>query len=285
MTGTQRPVFKPFKKTNLMKKILYSVMIAALVFAGYACSSSSDSPELNVSVSNLDFGNVRTGEVNTLTLDIRNDGDVTLDDVNVAVTGAGFAVAQGDMQFALNVGQSRTVSITFTTDNPGDFSGSVTVSSVSQNLVRTVNLAAFAVDAIVGTWISQGEDIAPGLAGPPFLNVEIVATFNADNTYNVESLDTNGSTISFTGTWVAGAPNAEGIRSILLEQATPFAAVSSGIFRINGSRMEYEVIQQGLTGVEPPTVEGGFGSTLIGGNPTGAFWIQRYSRVEVVPTN
>lgn len=266
-----------------MKKILYTVMIAALVFAGYACSSSSDSPELNVSTSNLDFGDVRTGEVNTLSLEIRNDGDVTLDDVNVAVTGAGFAIAESDMQFALNVGQSRTVNITFTTDNAGDFSGSVTVSSVSQNLVRTVNLAAFAVDAIVGTWISQGEDIAPGLAGPPFLNVEIVATFNADNTYNVESLDQSGSTISYTGTWVAGAPNDAGIRSILLEQATPFAVVSSGIFRINGSRMEYEVIQQGLTGVEPPTVEGGFGSTLVGGNPTGPFWIQQYSRVQAVP--
>lgn len=44
--------------------------------------------------------------------------------------------------------------------------------------------------------------------------------------------------------------------------------------------MQYEVIQEGLTGVEPPTVEGGFGSTLVGGDPTGPFWIQSYVLVD-----
>ncbi len=262
-----------------MKKIIPLLLISALVFAGVACDSdSSASAELDVSVSNIDFGETRTGETYSENITVSNLGDVMLEDVQVAVDGAGFSAEP--VQFELGVGNSQEVVVNFMPEAEGDYSGTVTVSAVSENLVSSVNLAAFTVDAIAGTWESEGEDIAPGLAGPPFNNVRIEAIFNSDNTYNVESEDTEGAIILFSGTWQATAPNDEGIRGITLNQSEPAALVSSGIFRINGNRMEYEVIQEGLTGVEPPTVEGGFGSTLIGGNPTGEFWIQRYDRVD-----
>ena len=135
-------------------------------------------------------------------------------------------------------------------------------------------------DPLFGVWVSEGENVAPGLAGPPFNNVRIEAQFNDDNTYFVESTDAEGANVQFTGTYQTTEPNSEGIRGITLNQSTPAALVSSGIFRVEGDTMQYEVIQEGLTGVEPPTVEGGFGSTLVGGDPTGPFWIQSYVRVD-----
>ncbi len=262
-----------------MKKLIPLLLTGALLFAAIACDSgSSASAELEVSETNIDFGETRSGETYTETLTVTNQGDVALDDVQVAVDASGFSV--DPFEFELGVGSSVDVTVTFAPEAEGDYSGSITVSSVSENLVATVNLAAFTVDAVVGTWESEGEDVAPGLAAAPFNNVRIEATFNSDNTYSVESEDTEGAVIIFAGTWQATAPNEEGIRGITLEQSEPAALVSSGIFRVDGNRMEYEVIQEGLTGVEPPTVEGGFGSTLVGGNPTGEFWIQRYDRID-----
>lgn len=135
-------------------------------------------------------------------------------------------------------------------------------------------------DPLFGIWVSEGENVAPGLAGPPFNNVRIEADFNDDNTYLVEAEDAEGSIVIFSGTYQTTEPNSNGIRGITLNQSVPAALVSSGIFRIEGNTMQYEVIQEGLTGVEPPTVAGGFGSTTVGGDQTGPFWIQTYVLVD-----
>lgn len=262
-----------------MKKYTISMMVLALAFFGYACSDdNNDSAEINVSDTVVDFGDIAAGTSTTATITVTNQGDVTLDDVAVAIDSDAFTAEP--LEFSLNVGGSQEVTLTFAPETQGDFSAEANISAVSQNLLTTVNLAGFATDELVGSWVSEGEDVAPGLAAEPFLNVRIDATFNSDNTYDVESEDQNGSVITFEGTWEAGEANADGIRAITLNQSVPSELTSSGIFRVNGDRLEYEVIQEGLTGVEPATVEGGFGSTLVGGQPTGGYWTQRYDRVE-----
>jgi len=136
-------------------------------------------------------------------------------------------------------------------------------------------------DEIVGTWVSAGADVAPGLAGAPFNTDSIIATFNDDNTYVVDSY--SGTTVvNFTGTYQIG-PQAEGqIRAITLNQSTPTSLTSEGIFQVSGSgaTMQYEVIQTSpaLQGFTAPTVAGGFGSTAFNGTPLGATWIQNYDR-------
>ena len=136
------------------------------------------------------------------------------------------------------------------------------------------------LDPIVGVWVSEGNNVAPGLAGAPFNTAKIDAEFEENGTYHVVSTDTQGAEVTFTGSFVAGEPNSAGIRSITLNQSTPVALTSSGIFRVVDNQMEYEVIQTDppLEGVLAPTVEGGFGSTNIFGNATGPFWIQTYVR-------
>ena len=262
-----------------MKKYTLTMIVLALAFFGYACSDdNNDSAEINVSESVVDFGEISAGTSTTATITVTNQGDVTLDDVAVAIDSEAFTVEP--MEFALNVGGSQDVTLTFSPETQGDYSAEATVAAASENLSATVNLAGFATDELVGSWISEGDDIAPGLAAEPFLNVRIDATFNSDNTYDVESEDQNGSVITFEGTWEAGEANAEGIRAITLNQSVPSELTSSGIFRVSGDRLEYEVIQEGLTGVEPATVEGGFGSTLVGGQETGGYWKQNYDRVD-----
>ncbi len=131
-------------------------------------------------------------------------------------------------------------------------------------------------DELVGTWVSKGADVAPGLAA---VGVDsILATFNEDQTYTVINY-AGGSQATLTGTWQAGTQPEGQIRSVVANQIQPSALTAQGIFQVTGSRMAYEVIQvePALQGVTAPTVAGGFGSTTIAGQSTDAY-VQHYQK-------
>lgn len=133
-------------------------------------------------------------------------------------------------------------------------------------------------DPLVGVWFSGGADVAPGLTVEPFNVDSIRAEFRANQTYEVLQY-TPDVTFTLTGTWDAGPGGENEIRSIVVTQQQPVAVIASGIFRIEGNGMQYEVIQTepAIAGVNAPTVSGGFGSTTIGGQAT-PWYIQTYVR-------
>lgn len=134
-------------------------------------------------------------------------------------------------------------------------------------------------DEIVGTWVSAGSNVAPGLVAAPFLTDSIIATFNDNGSYLVTQWS-GGASVQLTGTYTVGSEPEGQIRSIIAVQVSPSAVTSQGIFQVTGSAMEYEIIQvaPALQGVNAPTVGGGFGSTTVNGVSTGTYWIQNYVR-------
>lgn len=135
------------------------------------------------------------------------------------------------------------------------------------------------VEAIVGTWLSQGAtNVALGLQALT-KTAKIDAVFGANATYNVIATDSTGSEVTYTGTYVLGDETASGIRTITLSQTAPTSVTSEGIFQIEGTTMTYEVIQTSPDiGATAPTVEGGFGSTLVGGVNYGTYWTQKFEK-------
>ncbi len=135
---------------------------------------------------------------------------------------------------------------------------------------------------LLATWVSKGSDVAPLLAGPPFNNVSITATFKADGTYSVESIDTSMKSVAFNGTYVTMPSGVNGIIDIKCTQTVPSSAVAEGILEIDTSvtpnRMQYEVVQtQPTNGLTPPTAEAGFGSTVFNGKQISTL-IQKFVR-------
>ncbi|MFZ4621715.1 MAG: hypothetical protein ACOYNS_14235 [Bacteroidota bacterium] len=141
---------------------------------------------------------------------------------------------------------------------------------------------------IVGTWVSEGTNIAIGLRGAPFKVKKLTAVFNSDKSYTVTQVDSANVTTTFTGTITttestysdtASASTTKGakINTIVANQASPSAVTSTGIFAISGSNMSYEIIQTtpALSGVSAPTAAGGFGSTTIAGTKY-AIYVQKY---------
>lgn len=135
---------------------------------------------------------------------------------------------------------------------------------------------------IIGTWVSQGADVAPLLAGAPFNNVKITATFKDDGTYSVVGIDSSNKEIDYTGTYQIMPSTAGNIVQIRLSQVTPSTAQAEGMYQVDTSqtpqRMQYEVVQtQPTNGLSPPTPDKGFGSTVYNGMQI-ATLIQKYSR-------
>ena len=136
------------------------------------------------------------------------------------------------------------------------------------------------VIGIVGEWYSSGTNVAPLLGA---IGVDSVyAKFESNNTYVVESFS-DGSKTTLTGTYVQEKSSNGTIWTIVLNQSTPNTLTSEGIFEISSSAtpytMNYEVAQTNpvITGVTPPTVEGGFGSTSNGAY--GNLNIQKYIKI------
>jgi len=129
--------------------------------------------------------------------------------------------------------------------------------------------------ALHGTWISQGDNVAPGLANLGFnTEVGITATFTAEGTYVVNSQFGNFPIVQ-EGTYSTQASTVGDIRTITLEQTIPGALTAQGIYEVRNGTMTYEVVD--ITQGTPPTPQGGFGSTVAGDDPAG-YWTQVFVR-------
>ena len=126
--------------------------------------------------------------------------------------------------------------------------------------------------AIYGTWLSAGDNVAPGFEA--FGITEIEAIFNEDGSYVVNAT-TGVGPFQQTGTYTTSATSEGEIRSIRLEQSTPTQLVAEGIYEVDGTTMRYEVLDtsQGT----PATPAGGFGSSIAGDADPGT-WTQVYVR-------
>ncbi|HLL54332.1 MAG TPA: hypothetical protein VK447_12335 [Myxococcaceae bacterium] len=133
---------------------------------------------------------------------------------------------------------------------------------------------------LTGSWVSQGADVAPLLAGNPFNYTKIAATFNANGTYIVDATDKNNTTTRLEGTYTSTASTVTGIRDIVLNQTVPSTLTSTGIYQIDPAtaRMNYEVVQTQppIQNVTPPTAAGGIGSTSNGAFGTSN--VQKYQK-------
>lgn len=141
----------------------------------------------------------------------------------------------------------------------------------TQNFVPAVP----ASEPLVGTWISEGNNVAPGLRAT-LKTKKIVATFNANNTYTVVATDSNDVDVTFSGTFTTSANTNMSIRNITLNQTVPASVTSQGIYRVTTKDLYYEVLQTvpEIAGFTAPVASEGFGSTKYLTVPLGATWIQ-----------
>jgi hypothetical protein len=131
-------------------------------------------------------------------------------------------------------------------------------------------------DALVGSWISAGGDVAPALRAGPWARDSVFAAFGEDGTLTYVEYD-GSVAVDRSGLYEIG--QGDGVFPITF-LATPPATdtTARGIVRVEGDRLQLEVVEPGA--YMPPTVEDGFGSTLDEGVELGPWWIQIFERRE-----
>lgn len=238
-----------------MKHLFYSILILAVAFIG--CSDDDDSGH---SISSLSVNSGGAGQ------------EITINGENFGTNAADISVRFGPTNAEVILVEDTRILTSVPTEAP---IGATTIQVIKDGVTKTINFTVN--DPIVGVWVSEGANVAPLLAGPPFNTVRIDAEFNADGTYAVTTTDGNNSQVTLSGTW----QTTEGdglIRNIVVNQSAPTSLVSEGIYRNQNGVLSYEIAQTNppLTGVTPPTAAAGFGSTSAGA--LGTINVQTYVR-------
>jgi len=133
---------------------------------------------------------------------------------------------------------------------------------------------------IVGEWYSSGTDVSTLLV--TYFQIDsIYAKFESNNTYIVKSRS-NGAITTYTGTYTQTKSGVNTIWNIVLNQSSPSAVTSEGIFDISTATtpysMQYEVVQTSPSiGATPPTAAAGFGSS--NGGALGTWNIQKFKKI------
>ncbi|GMU87240.1 MAG: hypothetical protein AMXMBFR48_24810 [Ignavibacteriales bacterium] len=133
-------------------------------------------------------------------------------------------------------------------------------------------------EPVVGVWISESIDVAPGLMAT-LKTRKIVATFNSNNTYEVVATDSTNASVTYSGTYSTTAATGTTIRNIVLNQTVPTSVTSTGIYEVNSKgHMKYEVVQTtpAIPGFTAPVASEGFGSTKYNNIALGLTWVQGY---------
>lgn len=263
-----------------MKNLLHLALVLFVALAFVGCDSDDVDDPGNAPTATADTGVTAEGtavEIDVLDNDTDPEGgDLTITAVSDPANGTAEVISNGtavrytpDAGFPATAASANdTFTYTVRDEDGNTATGTVTVG---------VNLN------IVGTWVSEGDDIAPGLVAT-FGTTRIEAVFNADGSYVVE--EDRGATPAptLTGNFSIARSASGDIRSITLDQNAPTELQAQGIYEIADGTMRYEVIQ-----VDPalpggtwtaPTPETGFGGTAFNGTPLGNTWIQTYVEVE-----
>lgn len=241
-------------------RLLSLLILPALLFV--ACSDDDDStpviPSTNVSITSVVPISGPAGS--TVTIKGSNFGTVATE---LSIMFGGIAITPTsltDTEMKLKV--------------PAALAKGATNIEIQRGSGKKVTIQFTVEDPIVGVWTSQGANVAPLLYGAPFNVRKIVATFKADGSYLVVQTDSNNTSLTLTGTYVAAAGTApapnEKIRTIAVTQGTPTALTAEGIYEVtvtdSGISMKYEIVQTEppLAGISKPTPAAGFGSTAGG---------------------
>ncbi|MFW5708308.1 MAG: carboxypeptidase-like regulatory domain-containing protein [Bacteroidota bacterium] len=243
------------KKKNFLAIAFMFMAVVALTFT--SCTDNGENGDDTFTVTFViqdENGNAVENAVVTFMDVVKDDGNYVYEDVATGV-------------------------YNYTVEAPGFLTTEESV-TVSEDVTVTVILAE---SGIVGTWVSEGDNVAPLLA--EYLDiVKIDAEFRTDGTYTVYSYTSEEVETVFEGIYTQNKTTYGQIWEITLEQTVPSAVTSEGIFEITvnpagGPRtMMYEVVQTNPSLGTAPTAAEGFGSSS--GGTLGDTNIQHY--VEVV---
>jgi hypothetical protein len=150
--------------------------------------------KLSPTPSSLAFGNVKVGTSQTSTVTLANGGGSDLVVSQATMSGAGYSMSNLAMPLTLSAGKSSSVTITFAPPAAGNFSGSVTFATASDQ----VNSSA--VLSFNGAGVTSGA-LSPAPSSVAFGSIQV----GSNTSKSVTLTNTGGTTVTISQVTPSGA--------------------------------------------------------------------------------
>jgi hypothetical protein len=150
---------------------------------------------LSLNPSQIAFGSIQVGSHQASSVTLSNSGGSDLSVTQATLSGAGFSLSNLSLPLTLHSGDSTSATITFAPTGSGDFSGSVTFDTTSDQINDTVvlNLSG------TGVAVAQGF-LSPNPASLGFGNVQV----GTSSTLTETLTNTGGATATISQATVSG---------------------------------------------------------------------------------
>jgi len=140
------------KEVCVLSAVLMSLLsLTACQGISAAAKQETQSGDLSMSGSTLEFGSVTVGTSKTLTAVVTNTGTASVTISSALSSNSQFSVNQPTLPVTVAAGQNVTVSISFTPSATGSSTGTLTISSDASNSPVTVSLSGNGVSGSPGT--------------------------------------------------------------------------------------------------------------------------------------
>lgn len=165
-------------------------------------SGSTATPEISVTPSSVNFGNVTVNTDTTQTIKLSNAGSAALSISQVKATGSGYSISGLAAPATVAVGASMTFTVSFKPTASGADSGSISITSNASGSPLTISL--------VGAGATSTVKLSAGVASVGFGNVTVGKTVTQQvqltNTGNVQ-VDITSASAAGTGFSASGGAN------------------------------------------------------------------------------
>jgi len=205
---------------------------------------------ISVTPTSASFGSVVTGNTNSQTVQLKNNGTASLTVSQVAATGSGFSVSGVAVPLTLAPGASSTFNVQYAPTAAGAVNGSVTIVSNAPNSPSTVSLSG------TGTAATYTLSVNPGSLSFGSVNDGSTASqsFSVTNTGN-SNVSISGMSATGAGFSIAGggavtlSPNQS--TSVSVQFAPTVAGSAQGSVTIASNGTGASAVALSGTGVAP----------------------------------
>ncbi len=229
---------------NVTNNDASNAVISGVFFAnaGAAAQPPAGQAQIAVSPSTTNFGSVTIGKTSSQTFTISNPGTAALNITQIAISGAGYSVANPALPMTLAPGQTASVTATFAALLSGAVTGTVTISSnaftgsqsiamtavatgtapaiTTQPASQTVAAGQSATFSVANTgtaplsyqWLKNGAAISGATASsytqPAASTSDTGSQFSVVVSNSVGSVSSNAALLTVTGTYILNASSA-----------------------------------------------------------------------------
>jgi len=127
-----------------------SLMVGCQGVSSGSPSGSQQSGTLSLAATNVDFGSVNAGTSKALTVKATNSGSASVTVSSASISTKYFALTAPSLPATLAAGQSTNVSIQFTPNAAGSFSGSLTLTSDASDSSASITLKGTGMPVTAG---------------------------------------------------------------------------------------------------------------------------------------